>query len=593
MLQWPCRSVIAMQVFSRLLRLVFRYRWQVMAAYLCLVVSTLVAFAVPRVLGEAIDRVLEEASVPFLVGAAGLIVGLALLRGLFSYGLSYFSEWVAQHVAFDLRHALYDHLQRLSFAYHDRQQTGQLMSRATADVENVRWFVSFGVIRAVQVVVMVAALTVLSTLVDWKLSLIALSVLPLLLARQIFVSARLRRTYRKVQERTGVLTTALQENITGAKVVRAFGTEEIESRKFTAIADRLAADSLEAERIMATNAPFMTAMFSLSIALILGLGGREVIRGNLTAGELTQLIFWFSMVMPNIRMVGFLVGVFSRAVSSGERIFEVLDSASPVQERPGAVALADARGHVRFEDVSFSYDSTMPVLRHVSFEAKPGQVVALLGHTGSGKTTIVNLLPRFYDVTGGHVTIDGVDVRDATLASLRKHVGIVQQDVFLFSATVRENIAYGKVNATQQEIEWAAKTARLHDFIAGLPDGYDTWVGERGITLSGGQKQRLAIARGLLTDPRVLILDDSTSSVDVETERLIREALAELMRGRTTFVIAHRLSTVKRANLILVIDDGRIVESGTHTELVARHGPYRRIFESQLQPQEEQVEATR
>jgi ATP-binding cassette subfamily B protein len=316
-------------------------------------------------------------------------------------------------------------------------------------------------------------------------------------------------------------------------------------------------------------------------------GGREIAHGNLEVGELTAFLLYLTLLQMPVRSLGWIIMITSRAHSAGQRIFEIIDAESAVKEKPNAVELTDPRGHVRFEGVSFAYDAISPVLRGIDIEAKPGQVIALMGPTGSGKTTVVNLMPRFYDVTAGRITIDGVDIRDATLASLRRAIGTVQQDVFLFSATIRDNIAYGAVNATQEQIEDAARAAHIHDFIAGLPEGYDTWVGERGITLSGGQKQRVAIARTLLMDPRILILDDSTSSVDTQTEFQIQQTLANVMEGRTTFVIAQRLRTVKMADQVLVLQDGEIVERGRHAELLRKNGIYRQIYDLELRDQEE------
>ena len=354
------------------------------------------------------------------------------------------------------------------------------------------------------------------------------------------------------------------------------------------IAD-LAESHLQANRKQVLNSSFIQLVFGVATAGILWFGGMEIVNGRLTPGELTQFIFYLGLIQGPVRMSGMILNNFSRAVSAGQRIFEVLDAPSPVEDREGAVPVDRVQGHVRFEDVSFAY-AREPVLDHVSLEAEPGQVVALLGMPGSGKTTIVHLLPRFYDVSDGRITIDGMDVRDFTLESLRRNIGIVMQDVFLFSATIADNIAYGRPGTTREEIERAAQIAQLHDHIVSLPDGYETWIGERGITLSGGQRQRMAIARTVLLDPPVLVLDDSTSSVDASTEHLLRQALDEVMRGRTTFVIAHRLSTVRSADAILVLEDGRIAEQGRHDQLIASDGLYRKLYELQLLPAEPTID---
>ena len=370
-------------------------------------------------------------------------------------------------------------------------------------------------------------------------------------------------------------------------MVKAFASEEYEKKKFANKAQELRQEYFKNERLQGTNVAWMTLYFTLTLGVVLWLGGREIINGNLSPGAFATFLLLMNQLTFPIRMTPQIAGSYARAISSGRRLFEVLDAQSPVVEKADARDMVRAEGHVRFEDISFSYDPRIPALQHVEADAKPGQITAILGAPGSGKTTIVNLLPRFYDVTEGQITIDGIDIREFTLSSLRRNVGIVQQDIFLFSATIHDNIAYGLPNTTREEVIQAAKVAQLHDHIASLPNGYDTWVGERGATLSGGQRQRLSIARTVLIDPPVLILDDSTSSVDVETERLIHQAMTEVMKGRTTFIIAHRISSVREADLILVLKDGEVVEQGNHETLMAKGGTCREIFDLQLRPQEE------
>ena len=574
------KSLFRLRIFLR------PYKKHLAIAYFTLLVSTLLSLAIPRLVGDAIDKVLEKDTLSFLVLLAIAILAFSLVRGVFAYFQSYLSEYISQRVAYDLRNVLYDHLQHLSFAYHDKQQTGQLMSRATADVEGVRWFISLGLVRSVYLIVLFVGISTLLIMTNWKLGLISLGALPLVSGRAVFVSQRLRGIWRNIQEMTGQIGALLQENLSGARVVRAFSRQEYESTRFASKAQELADETVLSSRVQASNAPLMNFIFAIITGAILWVGGREVMADRLTAGELTQFVFYLVLLAFPVRIVGFVINLFSRAASSGERIFQILDAESPVHERPDARPLAEVQGHVRFRNVNFSYDSVVPTLRDVDFEVQPGQVVALLGATGSGKSTIVHLIPRFYDVTEGAITIDGIDIRDVTLSSLRRAVGIVQQEVFLFADTIRENIAYGAHDATKEEIERAAEAARLKDFIDSLPEGYETWVGERGITLSGGQKQRVAIARTLVMNPRVLILDDSTASVDTETEMLIQQALKELIKGRTTFIIAQRLSTVRNADLILVLKDGQIAEQGSHRELLAKGGIYREIYQLQLRPQE-------
>jgi len=587
----------------RLLRFLAPYKGHVALATLCIGGASGFGLASPQLVRWAVDfglgvrvldgRLVVSPSTRVLVVAALAGVGAALARGLFAFGQQYLSEWTSQRVAYDLRNRLYDQFQRLSFSFHDRSETGQLMSRATQDVEAARLFIQFGVLRLGYLAGVVVAAAALMFWSNWHLALVALSVSPLVFWRSASLSVRLRPLWLRVQNRMGELTSLLQESLAGFRVVKVFGREDYELQRFGREAQALFDDAYTAGRIQAYNSPLISFLWMLSQGLVLLYGGWLAIEGRLTVGELTAFLFYLTLIQMPLRALGWIVGVYSRALSAAQRIFEVLDAQPEVKEKPGALALRDVRGHVRFEDVHFSYDSLSPVLRGISFEALPGQVVALVGPAGSGKTTIVNLIPRFYDVTSGRVTIDGVDVRDVTLKSLRRVVGVVQQGLFLFSATIRDNSAYGAPWATQEDIERAARIARIHDFIVSLPEGYDTWVGERGITLSGGQKQRVAIARTLLRDPRVLIRDDSASSVGAEPESLIWEAMVELMKGRTPFVIAHRLRTLKLADKVLVLQDGRIVEQGRHEELLRRDGLYRQIYELELRDQEEALPVAR
>jgi ATP-binding cassette subfamily B protein len=505
-----------------------------------------------------------------------------VLRGAFAYGQTYVGEWLASTVSYDVRNDIYNHLQRLSFAYHDKAQTGQIMSRATQDVEAVRMFISIGVLRIVYLTILIAGAMVMIALASWQLALVAGVFVVLVAARSIFISLTLRPIWMQVQDLQGRLGTVLQENLSGMRVVKAFAREEEESVKFAKEADDLFQVSYTANRIQAFNQPILTGIWMLSMVAVGWYGAYLIDQGTMTGGDLAASMILLTILQMPVRMLGFIVMMFARAQSAGERIYDILDAESAVQEKPDATELQDLKGHV-----------VSPVLRGVDIEAKPGEVIALLGPTGSGKSTVVNLMPRFYDVTEGSITIDGVDIRETTLASLRENIGTVQQDTFLFSATIRDNIAYGVVDASQEEVERVAKAARLHDYIMSQPEGYDTWVGERGSTLSGGQRQRIVIARTLLTDPKILILDDSTSSVDAETEHLIQQALAEVMKDRTTFVIAQRLKTLQSADQILVLQDGRIVERGKHHELIQNEGLYREIYDLELRDQEEAFERTR
>ena len=577
-----------MRVAFRLTKYAFRHKWYLIGAYVTMIASTLSALVVPRMLGEAIDTALASGLQSRLLLLAAVIVLFSLLRGVFSYGQRYLSESLSQRSAYDLREEFFKKLQGMSFGFFDKEQTGNLMSKATQDVEAVRMFISMGMVRGLSIFVMLGAVSVLMAVENWRLAIVSMAFVPLILWRALEMSKVLRPTWMRVQEETGALTTVLQENLAGMKVVKAFGARRFEESKFNAKADSVANLTYSATRLFASQGSLMTFIFTVATGAILWFGGREIAADRLTAGGLASFIFLMALLGMPIRMSGWMVNTFSRASSAGQRIYDVLDAESPVMEKPDAVPLPRVKGRVAFENVAVSYDNGVSAVRNIDFDARPGQVVALLGGPGSGKSTIAHVIPRFYDAAQGRITIDGHDVRDVTLSSLRQNVGIVMQDVFVFAATMKDNIAYGLDDVDMDEVVKAAKVAQLHDFIEGLPDGYDSWVGERGITLSGGQRQRLAIARTILLDPPVLILDDSTSSVDMATEYRLQQALDDVIRGRTTFVIAHRLSTVRKADLILALGDGEIVERGTHEELLARDGFYRSIYDLQLRPQEDE-----
>ena len=522
-----------------------------------------------------------------LVFAALAIVAFAAGRGLSAFVQTYISESLGQRVAYDLRNEIYDNVQRLSYAYHDKVQSGQIMSRATQDVENIRMFMSMASLRLLMILGMIMAGVVGMFIFHWQLALISCATLPIIAWRSWAIHRLMRPLWVSIQASQARLTEVADEGLGGIRVVKAFSREPLEAKKFTAAAEDTRDLQLNQATMMARHQPLLQGITIVQTGVSAGLGAYFVADGSLSVGQLGAFLIWLALLQNPVRMLGFMITSFSRAIAAGQRVFELLDAQSAVQERPGARPLVNATGHVRFEGVSFGYDNVSAVLRDIDIDAPPGKVIALLGPTGSGKSTIVNLLPRFYDVTKGAISIDGTDIRDFKIESLRSNIGAVQQDVFLFVGTIRDNIAYGRPGASQEEIEAAAKAARIHDFIMSMPNGYDEWVGERGVTLSGGQKQRVAIARTLLLDPRILIFDDSTASVDTQTEFLIQQALNTLMEGRTTFVIAQRLRTVMRADEILVLENGAVVQRGRHEELLEEAGLYRTIYDLELRDQEE------
>ncbi|MEJ5249546.1 MAG: ABC transporter ATP-binding protein [Caldilinea sp.] len=518
-----------------------------------------------------------------LYWAIALILTMAVVRGLFAFAQAYLSEKAGQNIAFDFRNELFAKIQRLSFSYHDRNRTGQLMIRATDDVEKVRLFIGQGLLMAVQAIVLLTGALIMLLLTNFQLTLVVLPILPIALVMFMLFGAITQPLFSKVQQKLSTLNTILQENLAGIKVVKAFATETQEQKRFTAAADDLMRQQIHVSRIFSFLFPVIFLIANLGQAAVLYFGGAQIIAGTLTIGEWQKFSLYLVFVFFPLGQLGFIISQMSQAAASANRIFEILDAPNEVTDKPGAIPLPPIRGEVVFDHVSFRYfGSSELVLDDVSFRAEPGQTVAILGATGSGKSSIINLIPRFYDVTSGRVLIDGYDVRDVTIESLRRQIGIVLQETNLFTGTIRDNIAFGRPDAGDEEVIAAAKAAAAHEFIMSFPEGYNTPVGERGTTLSGGQKQRIAIARALLLNPRILILDDSTSAVDVQTELQIQQALDRLMKGRTSFVIAQRISTVLNADKILVLEKGRIVAEGTHAELIENSPAYAEIYRSQL-----------
>ncbi len=583
-----------------------KYVWRLLAylrphwlgvalSFLALLFGTLLNLTVPWLIKRVIDFGLKG-DIRVLSLSSAAIIGVGILRFFVGYGQRYSSGWIAYVASYDLRNALFQRVQSLSFKYHDQEQTGQLMSRMTSDIAVVQRFFSVGLLDSMNLILLSLGVTIAMWQLNPQLTFYALAPFPLLAVFATRFVRIVRHLWRSAQERFAYMTAVLQENLTGAQVVRAFARERYEVDKFKQANREFMDRRLKTIYTWAETFPLMTFIAALSSVLVFWFGGAEVIAGKTTVGTVVAFNGYVMLLAMPVRRLGAIINLYGEAIGIGERLFEVLDTVSPVREKPDAVELPHIEGHVCFEHVDFGYSTTKEagesgeqmadVLTDINLNVPVGRMIALIGQTGSGKTSLVNLIPRFYDVTAGRVTVDGYDVRDVTLASLRRQIGVVLQDTLLFSVTIAENIAYGRPDATEEEIEAAAKAAQADEFICQMPKGYQTTVGPRGVTLSGGQRQRIAIARALLVNPRILILDDSTSSVDTETEYKISQTLYQLMVGRTSFIIAHRLATVKKADEIIVLHRGRIVQQGTHEELLAQGGYYREIYDLQLRDQE-------
>jgi ATP-binding cassette subfamily B protein len=559
------------------------YKWQVAGAFLCLLITNAAMLVQPQFTRLIVDRGIGERNMSLVIWLALAMVAFSAVRALFSFFQGALMARTAQGIAYDVRNQLYAKIQALSFSYHDQAQTGQLMTRATSDVDMVQRFVGNGFLMMAGAVIMMLGSITFLFVTNWRLSLATLAIVAFTFTVFGAIAGRIRPLFKVVQERLSRLNVVLQENLAGVRVIKAFVREPYELERYTAANQELYNINLRIGRIFAVFMPMIFFTASMAVLSVYWIGGGQVIRGTLSLGEMLSFVGYMMMSFFPMLMLTMIITMLSQAGASAERIFEVLDAQSEVVERPGARDMVDVQGKVEFDGVSFRYfEHGEMVLDDVEFEAQPGQVVALLGATGSGKSTVINLIPRFYDVSQGCVLIDGTDVREVTIESLRSQIGIVFQETTLFAGTIKENIAFGRPDATMDEIVAAAQAAEAYDFVSQFPDQYETVVGERGVTLSGGQKQRVAIARALLLNPRILILDDSTSSVDLETEYRIQQALDRLMEGRTSFVIAQRIATVLNADQILVLDKGQVVARGVHEELMESSEIYADIYHSQL-----------
>ena len=571
-----------MTTLARLLRFVRPYWWGTLVTMVLIFAITILKLGPAWMTKLIIDDAIPKESLTlvgvYLIGMIAVSGGLNLLGAV----QLYLEQWVGQRVIFDVRGALYDHLQSQSMSFYDANQTGQLMSRVTNDVSQVQFFLTQGLSRLVTTFITIAANLAVMFWLDWHLTLISLVVVPMILWFQKY-SVKVWPLFRKRQELQASLNVVIQENVAGIKLVKAYGREEFEADRFNAVNEEMRSVALQSWRVFGVTGPGQEFATYLSAIIIITVGGLRVMEGHLTIGDLSAFYAYVLTMFAPVRFLVFINQMALNALASGERIFEILDTPLDVMDRPGAVRLEHVSGSVTMENVSFAYGKGAPLLRDISIDVPPGKTLALVGPSGSGKTTLVNLIPRFYDPTTGTVQIDGHDVRDIQVEALRAQMGMVMQETFLFNASIRENIAYGRADASIEEIEAAARAANAHPFISEMPNGYDTEIGERGTRLSGGQRQRLAIARAILVDPRILILDEATSSVDNQTDYLIRQALDSLMEGRTTIVIAHRLSTVQRAHQIAVMEAGRITARGTHAELLRSSPLYAHLADIQFQ----------
>jgi len=579
----------------RITRMAFRYRWRMGLAITATILAAIAQIVIPQLIGSAVDNahgLLADvqadtgATRSALFQAALLLLATSLFRGLCTLVQNYQGEAVGHLIGYEMRLRYYAKLQRLSFSYHDQIHTGDLMTRGILDIEGTRMWVSTGVLRAILLSVLIGGGAWVLAGIDAELTVVTLGFVPAVGVAAAVVRLKLRTLWYALQEELGVLTRVMEENLGGIRVVRAFASQVFEMARFDIISSRALAVLHKRISVFVTGTTSMTFIYFLAMALVLWIGGERVLEGRITLGDLAAFLTFITILQMPVRQIAWMVNSVARASTCGARLFEIIDLEPEIRDRPGAVALQAQEGVVRFENVSFAYadeNGELPVLHGVSFEVRPGQVLGIVGPPGSGKSTIAHLLPRYYDATDGRITIDGQDIRDVTLESLRRMVNVVQQDPFLFTAAIANNVAYGDPWADRSTIRASTQAAQLHNYVAQLPEGYETPVGERGVSLSGGQRQRLAIARGVLPESRVIVFDDSTAAVDAATEQRIREALADVTGTRATIIIAHRLSSLMHADEIVFLEDGRIVEKGTHAELLAKRGRYAALHALQSQ----------
>ena len=581
-----------MRDLGRALRYLLKYWQTALGAFISILIVTATNLYSPQLLQRVIDQGITPRNLNVVLITSLLLLGVAIIRALCTFTSNYWSEKASQGAAYDMRNTIFTRLERLSFSYYDKAQTGQLMTRVTSDVEAVRTFTGSNLLQLLNAIVLLVGSATILLATNWRLGLIALTIVPAIGLVFFFFLRRISPRFRIVQQKLGNLNTILQENLAGVRVVKAFVREPYELKRYRAANDDLLSENLFVVRGTSLSFPLIFLFANLGTLAVIWFGGNEVIGASLTIGQLVAFNSYLSFLLMPVFILGGTLTAISQSSASARRVFEIIDAPVEVADRPDAAALPPIKGEVSFQAVDFRYaGSDNLTLQQITFTSRPGQTVAILGKTGSGKSTIINLIPRFYDVTGGSISIDGHDIRDVTLSSLRSQLGFVLQETNLFSGSIRDNIAYGRPGASQEEVEAVAKAAQAHDFIMSFPAGYTTVIGERGVGLSGGQRQRIAIARALLLDPAILIMDDSTSAVDAETEYQIQQALQQLLKQRTSFIIAQRINTVRNADLILLLDAGHLVAQGTHTELMKTSGLYCELIESQLINDEVQAPA--
>ncbi len=572
-----------MTTYMRLLQYIRPYLPRMFVAVFCIILAASATLYVPWILRDVIDEVLTTKDMSMLNTITIGIVIVYFLRGIFFFGQTYLMSYIGQKIIIDIRGDVYKHMQRLSLSYFEKRQTGKVMSYITNDVAAVQ-----GALVESMIELLTEGMTLIGSLgamfyLHWKLSFLTLVTLPLVGQAIKIFGKKLRTSSRNVQERTADITSFLQESISSVRIIKSFAREDYEIDRFQKENSHNFRAQMKNSQIMATLTPVIEFLAAIGVTLIIWYGGKEVIDNNLTAGSLIAFLMYAINLTNPLKRLSRVYGNIQKALSAADRVFEVLDTKPEIEDMPGAIALPTIEGYVALNNVTFEYKKGEPALRQVNLKITPGQVVAIVGPSGAGKTTIANLIPRFYDTTDGNITIDGIDIKTVTLQSLREQIGIVPQETILFNGSAYDNILYGKLDADYDEVMNAAKAANAHEFISNMPEGYDTQIGERGSKLSGGQRQRISIARAILKNPRVLILDEATSALDTESEKLVQEAVDQLMIGRTSFVIAHRLSTVQRADLIVVMEKGKIAEQGTHAELLAADGLYSKLYQVQFE----------